>query len=145
MAWLTDKSDGYRMVSKEKEEVVLRDEYIPTGWNETTESADATTGETVRTTVFHQTGVVNVRCKVKQTTKVEEWRGVSEATATAEAGDTLGGETISDNRVGETWRNGLAWVSIPMCVGTITRVASHKANEANGWTVTKTTITTTKA
>ncbi len=155
MAWRTKQTgtgdEGYVLLSVESGIAVLRDEYIPVGYNTTARQVDAdgnpvldADGNEVFTTTFHCSGVVNVRCRVRETVTVEEWRGCTEASARALGADTLGGETVSDDRTGGVWRNGAAWCEVPCCIGTVTRVNARRANEAGGWTVTKTTTTTEK-
>ena len=156
MAWRWKQSgsgdDGYVLVSRERNIVVLRDEYIPVGYYLNTWKLDENgerevdeDGNEIRVTEFHQTGTVNVRCRVRETVTVEEWRGCTEASASALGADTLGGETVSDDRTVGVWRNGIAWCEVPCCIGTVTRVSARRANEAGGWTVTKTTTVTERA
>lgn len=156
MAWITQTAGGagtsgvnYKLVSKDANIVTIRDEYIKTGYNLTEKVTDEETGEEHEVTTFHQTGVIRVQCRVVETVKVEEWNALTEAAASLVAGTGLNtamsGVTLSDNRTVGTWRVGMAFVEVPNCIGTVVRVSARRSNEANGWTVTKTTTTTTKA
>lgn len=155
MAWLntsgSDNQANYVLVSKDAEVVCLRDEYIPVGYYLKTWQLDENghrvvddSGEYVYVTEWHQTGTVNIKCKVQKVVTVEEWRAVSESVASNLTGGALGGVTVSENLQGHTWQSqGGAWCEVPNCIGTVVRVSSRRANEAGAWTVTKTTTVTT--
>ena len=154
MAWIdgnagSSGATNYKLVSKDANIVTIRDEYIKTGYNLTKEVTDEETGEKHKVTQFVQTGVIRVQCRVVETVVVEEWNALTEESASKITGTGLGtalaGITISDNRTLGTWHTGLAFVDVPNCIGTVVRVHARRANEANGWTVTKTTTTTSKA
>lgn len=156
MAWITQKAGtsgvggaNYKLVSLDANIVTVRDEYVKTGYNLTEKVTDEETGEEHEVTTFHQTGVIRVQCRVVETVKVEEWNALTEAAATEIIGTGLNtaisGITLSDNRTVGVWRSGLAFVEVPNCIGTVIRASARRANEANGWTVTKTTTTTIQA
>ena len=156
MAWITKTAgnagtngENYKLVSFDSNIITIRDEYIKTGYNLTEKITDEETGEEHEVTTFHQTGVVRVQCRVVETVKVEEWNALTEAAATYISGTGIGSQqsniTLSDNRTVGTWFVGAAFVEVPNCIGTVVRVSARRSNEANGWTVTKTTTTTTKA
>lgn len=154
MAWIdsaagSSSAENYKLVSKDANIISIRDEYIKTGYNLTEEVEDEETGEKHKVTTFYQTGVINIKCRVVETVIVEEWNAMTQAKAEALTGtglDTaLAGITLSDNRTVGVWRSGFAFVEVPNCIGTVVRVSARRANEANGWTVTKTTTTTAQA
>lgn len=126
--------------SKEQFISVLRDEYIPVGYNLTEEVTDATTGITSKVTTFHQTSTVHIPCKVKTAVTTEEERGLTQNAAENHAWFAA----VQDNRTYARWTVGFCWVEVPNCIGTVIRVAARRVNEAGGWAVTKTTTVTTK-